>query len=146
ANDSCRNADVLLAVGTRLAEASSSSWDPRYTFAAPPTRVIHIDADLAEIGRNLPTEIGAVADAKLALRALADAAQGRRHRSRGKLREQIRAGRTSFAAQWAHQWSFDSIPVAAESIPRQVARAAAGRRLVVTDVGWNKNGVAQQFS
>ena len=47
----CRNADVLLAVGKRLADASSSSWDRRFTFAAPPTRVIHIDADLAEIGR-----------------------------------------------------------------------------------------------
>src|SRR6185503_18702048 len=42
ANDRCRTADVMLAVGTRLAEASSSSWDPRFTFAAPPTRVIHI--------------------------------------------------------------------------------------------------------
>src|SRR5262249_43442626 len=76
ANDRCRTADVILAVGTRLAEASSSSWDPNYTFAAPPTRVIHIDADLAEIGRNLPTEIGVVADAKLALGALATAAHG----------------------------------------------------------------------
>src|SRR6266508_1788757 len=73
ANDKCRTADVLLAVGTRLAEASSSSWDPRFTFAAPPTRVIHIDTDIAEIGRNLPTELGVVADAKLALAALADA-------------------------------------------------------------------------
>ncbi len=71
ANEKCRTADVILAVGTRLAEASSSSWDPRFTFAAPPTRLIHIDADLAEIGRNLPTELGVVADAKLALGALA---------------------------------------------------------------------------
>src|SRR5258708_7770341 len=73
ANDKCRTADLILAVGTRLAEASSSSWDPRFTFAAPPTPVMHIDADLAEIGRNLPTELGVVADAKLALGALVQA-------------------------------------------------------------------------
>src|SRR4030095_1394566 len=60
ANDKCRTADVILAVGTRLAEASSSSWAPQFTFAAPPTRLMHIDADLAEIGRNLPTELGVV--------------------------------------------------------------------------------------
>ena len=30
----------------------------------PPTRLIHIDADLAEIGRNFQTELGVVADAK----------------------------------------------------------------------------------
>jgi acetolactate synthase-1/2/3 large subunit len=64
ANEKCRTADVILAVGTRFAEANSSSWDPRFTFNVPPTRLIHIDADVAEIGRNLPTELGAVADAK----------------------------------------------------------------------------------
>src|SRR5207302_4153443 len=71
ANEKCRAADLILATGTRLAEASSSSWDPRYTFAVPPTRLFHIDADAAEIGRNLPTELGVVADARLALTALA---------------------------------------------------------------------------
>ena len=37
ANEMCRTADLIVAVGTRLAEANSSSWDPRYTFAIPPT-------------------------------------------------------------------------------------------------------------
>ena len=68
----------ILAVGTRLAEANSSSWDSRFTFAIPPTRLIHIDADAAEIGRNYPTELGVVADAKAALGVLAEAARGRR--------------------------------------------------------------------
>src|SRR5213080_460045 len=100
ANEKCRTADVILAVGTRLAEASSSSWDPRYTFAAPPTRVMHIDADIAEIGRNLPTELGVVADAKLALAALVAAAQGKTHRDRGRLRDEIARGRKAFAENW----------------------------------------------
>jgi acetolactate synthase-1/2/3 large subunit len=82
-NDKCRNADLIVAVGTRLAEANSSSWDPRFTFSIPPTRLIHIDADEAEIGRNYQTELGAVADAKLALAALAEAARGQSHRNRG---------------------------------------------------------------
>src|SRR5204863_10115312 len=64
ANEKCRTADLILAVGTRLAEASSSSWDPRFTFAIPSGRLIHIDIDPAEIGRNLPTEFGVVADAR----------------------------------------------------------------------------------
>src|SRR6476620_6176333 len=81
ANDKCRTADVILAVGTRLAEANSSSWDPRFTFDIPPTRLIHIDADVAEIGRNFPTELGVVADAKLALGALARRAAGVRPRA-----------------------------------------------------------------
>src|SRR4029078_761219 len=76
ANEKCLGADVILAVGTRFAEANSSSWDPRFTFNIPPTRLIHIDADVAEIGRNFPTDLGVVADAKLALAALARPAAG----------------------------------------------------------------------
>ncbi len=65
-----------MAIGTRLAEANSSSWDPRYTFAIPPHWLIHIDIDPAEIGRNFPTELGIVADAKNALGMIAKAAKG----------------------------------------------------------------------
>ena len=145
ANDRCRTADVMLAVGTRLAEASSSSWDPRFTFAAPPTRVIHIDADIAEIGRNLPTEIGIVADAKLALAALAEGARGRQHRSRGPIRDEIARARRAFSAKWAMQWQSDQFPMRPERILSALREAVPEDGYIVTDVGWNKNGVAQQF-
>ena len=92
ANEKCRTADVILAVGTRFAEANSSSWDPRFTFNIPPTRLIHIDADVAEIGRNFPTELGVVADAKLALRRHRRRAHRRcRARTRPALRREIAA-------------------------------------------------------
>src|SRR5690242_12763765 len=96
ANEKCRTADVILAVGTRFAEANSSSWDPRFTFNIPPTRLIHVDTDVAEIGRNFPTELGVVADAKLALGALAAAARGVTPRARGPLRAEIAQGRRAF--------------------------------------------------
>ena len=146
ANDTCRNADVMLAIGTRLAEASSSSWDPRFTFAAPPTRVIHIDADLAEIGRNLPTELGIVADAKLALAALAAGSRGRTHRSRGDLRARIRDERAAFMSKWAPQWRSSQFPMRPERILGELREALPEDGFIVTDVGWNKNGVAQQFA
>ena len=40
ANERCRTADLIVAIGTRFAEANSSSWDPRFTFNIPPTRLI----------------------------------------------------------------------------------------------------------
>src|SRR5438270_2712827 len=97
ANEMCRTADLILAVGTRLAEASSSSWDPRFTFAIPPGRLMHIDIDPAEIGRNFPTEFGVVADAKHALGSLAKAARARSHRVRQDVRMRISLGRREFA-------------------------------------------------
>jgi acetolactate synthase I/II/III large subunit len=144
-NDKCRTSDLILAVGTRLAEANSSSWDPRFTFSIPPTRLIHIDADEAEIGRNYPTELGVVADAKLALAALASAAQGRTHRDRGRLRDEIARGRKAFAANWDHQWSSDQYPLRPERILAELRKAVPEDGFIVTDVGWNKNGVGQQF-
>src|ERR1700730_5201048 len=145
ANEKCRTADLILAVGTRLAEANSSSWYPKYTFAIPPTRLIHIDVDLAEIGRNYPTELGVIADAKLALGALALAARGIEHRDRGTLRQEIAHGRKSFMDNWDHQRTSSQFPLRPERILSELRKALPEDGFVVTDVGWNKNGVAQQF-
>ena len=145
ANEICRHADVMLAVGTRLAEANSSSWDPRFTFAIPPTRLVHVDADPNEIGRNYQTELGVVADAKAALGALAAAARGRTHRDRGRLRERIAEGRQAFAANWKNQRASDQFPMRPERILSELRQAVPEDGFIVTDVGWNKNGVAQQF-
>jgi acetolactate synthase-1/2/3 large subunit len=145
ANEKCRTADVVVAVGTRLAEANSSSWDSRFTFSIPPTRLIHIDIDPIEIGRNYQTELGVVADAKLALAALSDAARGRSHADRGRLREEIAEGRRKFKSNWADQWTSDQYPLRPERILSELRKAAPEDAFIVTDVGWNKNGVAQQF-
>ena len=145
ANDMCRRADLILAIGTRLAEANSSSWDSRFTFAIPPTRLMHIDVDPSEIGRNYPTELGAIADAKAALAQLSASAQGRKHAGRGSLREEIARGRREFAANWDHQWKSTQFPMRPERILSDLRRALPEDGFLVTDVGWNKNGVAQQF-
>lgn len=145
ANEKCRTADVILAVGTRFAEANSSSWDPRFTFNIPPTRLVHIDADVAEIGRNFPTELGVIADAKLALAALVDAARGVKHRSRGALRMEIAQARRAFAANWADQYRSNQYPMRPERILSELRKAVPENGFIVTDVGWNKNGVGQQF-
>jgi acetolactate synthase-1/2/3 large subunit len=145
ANNFCREADLILATGTRLAEANSSSWDPRFTFSIPPTRLIHIDMDAAEIGRNYQTELGVVADAKLALGAIAEAAKGKPHAARPGLRETIAAGRAEFSGRWDHQWTSDQFPLRPERILGELHKALPTDGFIVTDVGWNKNGVAQQY-
>ena len=68
-----KNADVILALGTRFGEADSSSWYDGITFDTPKTRFIQIDIEPQEIGRNYPVEIGAVADPRIALEQLLEA-------------------------------------------------------------------------
>jgi acetolactate synthase-1/2/3 large subunit len=146
ANEMCRTADLIVAVGTRLAEANSSSWYPEYTFDIPKTRLIHIDIDPAEIGRNYQTELGVIADAKVALTELAAAARGRKHVPRPGMREHIARERREFGDLWRDEWSSDQFPLRPERILSELRKAVPEDGFIVTDVGWNKNGVAQQFS
>ena len=145
ANETCRSADLIVAIGTRLAEANSSSWYPDITFTIPPTRLMHVDIDLAEIGRNYQTELGVVADAKLALASLARTAAGRSRRDRGTLRRDILAARKAFESNWAGQRASDQYPLRPERILADLRAAVPEDGFIVTDVGWNKNGVGQQF-
>jgi len=145
ANETCRTADLIVAIGTRLAEANSSSWDSRYTFAIPPTRLIHIDIDPAEVGRNFQTELGIIADARNALGMILAVAKDMPRPKRPGLREKISAGRAEFASNWSDQWSSDQYPLRPERILSEVRKALPIDGFLVTDVGWNKNGVAQQF-
>lgn len=71
-NKVSREADVLLAIGCRFADQTCSSYKPGVTFSIPPTKLIHVDIDPQEIGKNYPVELGIVGDAKTTLRSLTD--------------------------------------------------------------------------
>src|SRR6476661_6812506 len=82
ANHATRQADVLLALGVRFDDRTSSSWIPGYSFTIPPTRLIHVDIDPEEIGRNYPVALGLMADVRTFLRHHADQPAARRARNR----------------------------------------------------------------
>src|ERR1017187_1883695 len=68
ANHATRQADVLLALGVRFGDRTSSSWIPGYSFTIPPTQLLHVDIDPEEIGRNYPVALGLMADVRTFLR------------------------------------------------------------------------------
>ena len=70
ANHATRQADVLLAMGMRFDDRTSSSWIPGYSFNIPPTKLIHVDIDPDEIGRNYPVALGLMADVRTFLRQI----------------------------------------------------------------------------
>jgi acetolactate synthase-1/2/3 large subunit len=72
-NKTTREADVIVAVGFRFSDQSTSSYKLGVTYSIPPTKLIHIDIDPVEIGKNYPVEVGIVSDAKAALTDLLEA-------------------------------------------------------------------------
>lgn len=146
-NEKCRTADWVIGLGTRFAEADCSSWEPEFTFSMPPTRLIHIDIDPNEIGRNFPVEIGVVTDLKEALIVLNRVARklvpgGRKN---DKLVAEIARYREDFIAGNKANATSSSFPMKPERILAAVREVLPRDAIITTDVGWNKNGVGQQF-
>lgn len=150
-NETCLNADYVFAIGTRFKEADCSSWYPGYTFNIGDknneTKVIHIDIEPQEIGRNYPTEIGAVADAKSALKTLNRVAcalypngfdASDKHKKIATFRAEFKQKNRDMAQSAA-------FPMMPERILADVRQALPEDAIITTDVGWNKNGVGQQF-
>jgi len=69
ANTALAEADLVLAVGTRFSDRSVGPFEDLDSNA----RIIHVDVDESEIGKNVRCHLPIVADAKKALEALIDA-------------------------------------------------------------------------
>lgn len=73
ANQLFLESDLVLAIGARFAERHTGDLD----VYRGDRKFVHIDIDPFQIGRVFPPDLGIVADAKLALQALLEAAAGR---------------------------------------------------------------------
>lgn len=146
-NGKTSQADVILGLGTRFAEADSSSWYNGITFDANKTKFIQIDIEPSEIGRNYPVIIGAVADLKSALKVLLKAAK-ELHPNGVKRPEIIKA-----IAEYKKEFKEENkviaedsrFPMTPQRILKDVREVLPEDAIICTDVGWNKNGVGQQF-
>ena len=150
-NQTCLDADVVFALGTRFKEADCSSWYPGYTFnigrPEDRTKVIHIDIEAQEIGRNYPVEIGAVADARAALAVLNRVARDMFPEGfkRPAKTDEIAAFRAAFVESNREMAESTAFPMMPERILADTRRGLPEDAIITTDVGWNKNGVGQQF-
>ena len=71
-NELASNADVVLALGCRFSDLHTSSFEEGVSFDIPPSKLIHVDIDPKEIGKNYPVEVGIQGDAKVVTRQILD--------------------------------------------------------------------------
>jgi acetolactate synthase-1/2/3 large subunit len=138
-NYALQECDVLLAVGARLDDRLTGAFD---TFA-PKARIIHVDIDPAEMGKNIKIDTPVIGDALLALRALLPQVEPNEHPA---WLEQI--------AEWKSETSYRDIlqqepdELVAPYVMRALWHATDegnGRATVVTDVGQHQMWEAQYY-
>ena len=145
ANEATRNADVLLALGCSFDDRTTSAWLDGYTFAIPPTRLIQVDNDPQEIGRNYPAALGILGDAGSCLDILVKRAAERLETPKvytewvGKLND----AREIWDRYQAPFLSSDQEPLRPERLVAGLANVIPGNALVASDVGVHHNWLVQ---
>ena len=148
ANHACRQADVLLAIGVRFDDRTSSSWIPGYSFTIPPTRLIHVDIDPEEIGRNYPVALGLMADVRTFLRQILAELDRRGHdvlpaEARGEWLKQIYDYRRKWDAFVAPGMVDDSTPINPQRAAVEIDKALPEDAVLVSDIGVHHNWLLQ---
>jgi len=148
ANRAARTCDVLLAIGTRFDDRSTSGWIPGVTYQIPPTRLIHVDIDPQEIGRNYPPEIGITADAQVFLTQLLAELGDRAEEMRANNASWLGETR-SWAAEWDHEIAQrqkdDSSPIRPDRVVAELEASIPDDAIVLADVGVHHNWLLQQL-
>ena len=136
-NYALQDCDVLLAVGARLDDRLTGAFD---TFA-PKAKIIHIDLDPAEMGKNLVIDTPVVGDALLTLRKLIPLVESNEHPD---WMEQINEWRGETAERDIMEQERDDLN--APFVCRQLWHMTnEGDCTVVTDVGQHQMWEAQYF-
>ena len=147
ANEATRNADVILALGVRFDDRMSSSWIPGYTFEIPPTKLIQVDIDPSEIGRNYPVAVGVLGDARTVVRQLAAELERRQQPRAGHAQwvKRLEAARQVWENDRAPLAKTEGLPLHPERVVATLSRALPENALVLSDVGVHHNWLVQRL-
>jgi acetolactate synthase-1/2/3 large subunit len=136
ANKALQQADLVIALGSRFDDRLTG---PVNTFV-PRAKIIHVDIDPAEIGKNMENVLPIVGDAKDILQTLLPMVEEASHPA---WLEQIKEWRRESASHdILNQETDELIP---QYVIRQIWHATGGQAIMVSDVGQNQMWEAQYF-
>lgn len=147
-NELAAEADVILSMGCRFTDWSASSYRRGVTFAIPPTVLVQADIDPREIGKNYPTTVSLLGDARATLRDLLDALGPVRDPSAYRRRpyfEEIQRRKRAWFEQVDVLSSSRARPMTMARAVREIQAATRPDAIVVTGAGLPQGMVKQRW-
>jgi len=130
--DAVRNADVILAVGTRLGQ-STTFFDNRYIPAN--ARIIQIDVDSKQIGRSYPLAVGIEGDAKAVMQSLLEEVEGDGEMVRPQWRARVERWAAARKKRLDDEGTWSSMPMKPQRAYAEVRKVMPANAIVGLDAG-----------
>ena len=146
ANQAGRHADLVIAVGGRFDDRSASSWIPGYSWNFPLTKLIHVDVDHAEIGRNYAPTLGILADARTFLAQVLAEAERRGWADKARVaawHEDIATWRRAWEEFTAPNFEIHASPMRPERVVADCQAVLADDAILSLDSGVHHNWYMQ---
>jgi len=134
ANMAVNAADVIVTIGMRFDDRATA----RVSGFAPHARIIHLDIDPAEIGKNVRVDVPIVGDAKTVLNALNKLVISTEHIDWVRQLDDWRKEHPSIAIR-------DTEGLLPQYVIRQIYEITKGEAIIVTGVGQNQMWAAQHY-
>jgi acetolactate synthase-1/2/3 large subunit/sulfoacetaldehyde acetyltransferase len=129
----CRRADLIVALGSRLAHFTTH-FDHRYVAAG--TSIVQVDVDARDIGRYYPVAVGIQADARAACAALLEAlAADGAGPAPVEWRREAEALREQRRARLATEATLTSVPIKPQRVYAELRRVLPPDTIVALDAG-----------
>ena len=134
---------MILSVGCRFVDWSASSWRRGVTFSIPPTRLIQLEIDPREIGKNYPVAVPLLGDARAGLADLLEAlGPGAAATEYG---DEVAGLRQAWLEQVEVRSGSDATPMTMARAVREVQAATREDAIVVTGAGLPQGMVKQRW-
>ena len=131
ANQAVSEADLVFFIGCHAGGQVTAVW----RVPAPGIRVIQLDIDAEQLGRNYPNAVSLLGDAKVGLRQMVDAAQRKNPDSSSAWLGRVRQLVAEWRAKSEPMMKSDAMPMRPERICREVTQALPANGVVVSDTG-----------
>ena len=131
ANRVLAEADLVFFIGSHTGGQVTNNW----MFPAPGTKVIQLDVDPDELGRNYPNVVSILGDAKTSLRRMIEAAPARPAEAHSGWVKRVQGIVAEWRGENAPMRNSDAVPIRPERVCKEISNVLPANGVVVSDTG-----------